>query len=147
MGSHVCTRADSQTERPLEVDAERLVVQVFGNRLEILVERRHSGIVDEDVDATEVLEGAVDQRVAVVPLADVACDGERTPSGRCLDLLRSQLAGIEFPGSDDDVGAGFGEYLAMARPIPREPPVMMAVLPVRSCSESKRVIYRLLRRI
>jgi hypothetical protein len=66
-----------QPERPFEVDADRLVEEFLGDRVQVLVERGHTGVVDQHVEPPEVLQGACDELVAVVPVGDVA----RYPDG------------------------------------------------------------------
>ena len=106
---HVRPSADGEPERTLQVDRHRLVVEVLGDRVEALVHRRHAGVVDEHVEASEALERRGQQLVAVVPVAGVERDRLGAPAGRGGDLGGDGLADVELAGRDHDVGAGLGQ--------------------------------------
>ncbi len=66
--------------------------------------RRDAGVVDEHVDTTELGDGRVDERRALVPVADVAAHGQGPPAARA-DVGRDRLARVELAARDHDVGA------------------------------------------
>ena len=104
-------RADEhgQAERALEVDGENLVVQLLGHAHEVRIERGHPGVVDEHVDLAEAVVGGVDEAVELVPVADVAGDGQGLTARGRLHLLGHRLAVVELATGDDDVGARLGQ--------------------------------------
>jgi hypothetical protein len=97
-----------QAQRALEVDVHRLVEQ-FGRH--VLQRRRHRGdpgVVDEHVDAAELGDGGVDERAALLPVADVAGHREGPPP-EGPNLGGDHLAGVELAAGHHDVGASLGE--------------------------------------
>ena len=83
-----------------------------------------AGVVDEDVDAAELLDDGVDERERGFAVADVARE-ERPAGGRSSTGLRAQTAMVA-PASS--------KRAAMPRPTPLVPPVTSTTLPVRSSS-------------
>ena len=67
-----------------------------------------AGVVDEDVDAAEVLERLADHRCDLVVVADVDGKGERAGADR-FDLCGGFFQWLGTASGDDDVGAGAGE--------------------------------------
>ena len=70
--------------------------------------RRDAGVVDQDVDAAELAVDVLDERVDLVPVADVA------RAGGSLCALGAQrgrdlLAGVGLAADDHDLGAGLRE--------------------------------------
>ena len=78
---HPGGRQRPQAERPLEVDGEGLVVQLFGDLVDRGVQRRHARVVHQDVQPAHPLDGLLDQRAAVVPPTDVAGDRRGLDAG------------------------------------------------------------------
>ena len=74
-----------------------------------------AGVVDEDVDAAELLDGGVDERLAVLGLGDVGGDGDRPPARRLDELLRL-LQLLHAPRAERDVGAGLRQCLGERHP-------------------------------
>src|SRR5439155_1300296 len=70
------------------------------------VERGHAGVVDEDVDLAEAVVGRIDQPFELVPVADMAGNGQGLAAGRRLHLLGYRLAVVELAAGDDHVGPG-----------------------------------------
>src|SRR5204863_9958914 len=103
-------------ERTVEVDAHRLSEQFVGNPLgHDTGLGRHPGVVDEDVDGAEAVEGGVDHRPDAVGRGNVALDGERGPGGAaCLDLLGRLIELLLPPGGQHHVGTGAGEDVCEA---------------------------------
>ena len=97
-----------EAQRPLEVDRDRLVEEVGGHVEQRRRHRRDPRVVDQHVDAPELGDGRVDQRLALVPVADVAADRQRPPPERA-HLVGDDLTGFELPARDHDVGARLRE--------------------------------------
>ena len=93
---------------PFRLTREHLVPELLGDALRIGVRRRDPGVVDEHVDAAELVVGRVDERVDLVPVADVAAVRERAPT-EAPDLRRGLVARVLLPARDDDVRAGLRE--------------------------------------
>src|SRR5437899_2479739 len=84
------------------VDAEHLVVQLLCDVGELAVARGDPGVVDEHVDPAEVAVDALDQRLELVPVPDVAC------APGCLDAVQAQplddlVAGVGLAADADDL--------------------------------------------
>ena len=93
---------------------------------------RDAGVVDQDVDLAERVERGLDQRLGRLRLSHVRLDGERLAAQR-LDLLRGLLRGLRVARvREAHVGALLREPQRDRLPMPREPPVTTAHLPVRS---------------
>ena len=96
-----------------------------------------AGVVDDQVDAAEALDGLLHGGGDDALVADVADDRQRLAAGG-LDLLRG---GVDRPrqlrmrlsrlGDQGDLGAVAGGPPAIARPIPRLPPDMNMTRPSR----------------
>ena len=98
----------------VEVDVDDLA-ELVG----LLARRRvggpDAGVVDEDVDAPELLDGGVDERLAVLGLGDVGGDRDRPPARR-LDELLGLLQLLDAPRAERDVGAGLSQRLGERHP-------------------------------
>ena len=68
------------------------------------------GVVDEDVDVPEVLDGALDQLVHLLGVADVDLNGQRIEPGMA-ELSRSRFEVCRVPAADDDARAERTEAL------------------------------------
>ncbi len=74
-----------------------------------LAARRDTGVADQDVEAAEVAEGALDHPRALLPLADVGRVGLRA-APELLDLRDGRARGVLVAAVvDGDVGAVGGE--------------------------------------
>src|SRR4029079_3635077 len=93
-----------QSERPLEIDAQNLVPQLFGDARRVRVERRDAGVVDEDVDTPELSVDPLDERVDVAPAAHVKGLAHAAPP-EVDDLARDPVARVLLAARDHDVGA------------------------------------------
>ena len=81
---------------------------VFGKRFEFS-EGWAAGVIDEDIEAAELLDGGVDDLAGVFGFQDVDGDGEDLAFAECGDLFGSGVEGGGVAGADDDVGAFGGE--------------------------------------
>lgn len=121
-------------ERALEVDGKHAVEVLLGHLQQQLV-AGDACVVDEDVDAAEVLadpaEGFLDERkVGHVAFVGRGADAEGLRFGDPVSAARSSA-----PAYTTATSAPFSaNETAMAAPMPREPPVTTAVLPLRSIS-------------
>ena len=100
-------------ERALQVDPQHPVEVLFG-QVEELGGVDDAGVVDEDVDATEVRDGVVDQRFARGPVADVGLLVERIAAGG-RDRLHDGTAADFVDVGDDDARTGLGEGAGAGR--------------------------------
>ena len=96
---------------PLHVDPDGRVPEPLGDVNDVAVKRRHSSVVDEDVDVSELVVGRVDEPVQLVPVGDVAGVGQCAPAGRLLDLVRGGSAIVELARRDDDICTRLGKPL------------------------------------
>src|SRR5262249_53237365 len=95
-------------EYTVEVDADDGVPSVDRDLLG-LGSKRCAGVVDHDVEATEIPSGALDDSLHL--LLDAHVDGHREgPAAEPADRLRHRLEVLELPATDGDVGAGAGEF-------------------------------------
>ena len=69
-----------------------------------------AGVVDEDVDLAELLDGLVDDALAVLGNRDVGLHGDAAAAER-LDALAGVLEAFDAARADRDVGAGLGQPL------------------------------------
>ncbi len=96
---------DLPGDRPRGVDGETvngappLARDVLGRRRELT-----AGVVDQNVDASEPLQGPIDQGGHLLFFANVRGHGER-PSAQCLDLGDGLLEGLGPAAADHDVGS------------------------------------------
>ena len=67
-----------------------------------------AGVVDEHVDAAELAARAVDDRLDLGRVADVAAEAERADAERA-QLLGGLLAAVDVARAEDEVGARLGE--------------------------------------
>ena len=93
-----------QEEGGLEVDVQDSVPVVHGVGEEVAGAAGDAGVVVEDVDAAEALDGGCDQPIEVGQVRDVGLDGQRTAAGR-LDLAGGLLGQLGAQVGDDDAGA------------------------------------------
>ena len=105
VGDHAFTDQRREPERPLEVEVRHRVEQLLGDVGQLVVQRRHAGVVDQHVDAPELGIDGVDQAVQLVPPPHVHGVCERAPARRGGDLLGGRDAGVVLAAGDDDIGA------------------------------------------
>ena len=91
-----------------DVDVEHLVEVFFGDGLDGR-ELVDAGVVDEDVEAAEVLDGGVDDALGLGGLGDVAADGDGLAAGGGDGGDDGVGAGLAGGVVDDDGGAFGGE--------------------------------------
>ena len=82
----------------------------------------HAGVVDEDIDGAEALEGALDDAAANLLVGDVAGDDQRI--GRGGRRNPSSLRAVR-----ESLAPEVANSRAQAAPIPSEAPVMSTTLP------------------
>ena len=87
-------------------------------------------LLTQRVESPELVEHVGHQVITVIPVTDMGSDRNRATTGRFVDLSCGDLTGVEFSGGHHHVGTRFGEPLRVARPMPRDPPVTSATLPV-----------------
>ena len=88
-----------QEERPLQVDAHELLERGLARLGEVgTYARRHTGVVDERIHPSERLERRLQQRGAILTLADVATHRDEALAGMRRHL-RAQLHGLGSRGS------------------------------------------------
>ena len=107
-GSHVLRGEGGQPQGAFEVHRDRLVEQLRGHVQQRRGHGRDAGVVDQDVDPPELGDRDVDQRRALVPVADVAAHRQR-PATQGLDLRDHPVARRELAAGDDHVGPRLGE--------------------------------------
>ena len=96
-----------------------------------VVERLGAGaadVVDDDVDAAELLDGRLDDRRRALRGRDVRDDADRPP--RPCDRAHRRVELVAAAGAEDDVAPSSARRVAMPRPMPRLEPVTSATLPV-----------------
>ena len=94
---------------------------------------RAAGVVDEDVDLTETLDGGIDARLDLGLDHDVAGDEVGTvAAGHLGERLLTLLALRPLSMTQAPLAR---KASAMPRPMPRVPPVTNATLPSRSIPE------------
>ena len=70
----------------------------------------HAGVVEEDVDPAECLNGLIDEPPAILRAPHVGLHGERAPPGG-FDKLAGVGKPVDSTGTECDVGARLGECL------------------------------------
>ena len=133
-GRHAGPHDRAQPERPLEIHVQHLVVERLGHVHHVVIDGRHTGVVDENVDLPELLVRAVGELAHLVPVAHVAGDRERLAP-----VVRTTSAAVS---SQDSIlrlamttsAPCRAKASTISRPRPRLPPVTKATLPVRSKS-------------
>ena len=119
-----------EPERALEVHALDLVVVLLGDRGQVRVPRGHPGVVHQHVAAAEFLVDGVDQPVAVGPAGGVELGRDRRAPGARADLPGGFRAAGQLAAGDHHVRRRPPPSpAAMARPMPRLPPVITATRP------------------
>jgi hypothetical protein len=113
----------AQDAEHVRLDHRRLVL--VGRVPEWLAPEAEARVVDEDVDAAEVGDGALDEALGALLVPDV--EVERVEAVPVRELP-------DAAGADGNPRAGLGQRVCMAAPIPLEAPVTTAVL---SSSEAK----------
>ena len=103
-GGHPRPDERGQSKRPLEIDAQNLVPQLFGDARRVRVKRRDAGVVDEDVDASQLSVDSLDERVDVAPAPHVTGMAEAAPP-EVDDLARDSVARVLLAARDHDVGS------------------------------------------
>ena len=82
-----------------------------------------AGVGERDVDAPEGVERGLDERLLLVPLGDVAGDGERAVVAA--ELLGERVELVGGAGGEDERGSRpRAAWRAVAAPMPVEAPVM-----------------------
>jgi len=89
----------------LQIDAHHLVVEFFSDLEGAWIDGGHARVVHEDIDLAEMIECPLGECVAVVPMCDVAADGEGPLAGFVLDFSGERLASVLLAAGDDDIGA------------------------------------------
>lgn len=113
---HPRDRGPGDEEDAGQVDVDHAAEQL-GRHLDERDPRIDAGVIDENVDAVEALDGALDEALDVARGGDVGGDGERTIGpllGR--QLLGGRLGSLGLHVCDDDVGAGFVQAPGDAQP-------------------------------
>ena len=106
---HHLGRALRHPVAAVEVDVDHLA-EVVGRLLGRGDGRPDAGVVDQHVDAAQVLHRLVDERLAAVGVRDVRAHGDGAPAGG-LDELARVLELLDAAGAEGDVRAGLGEGL------------------------------------
>ncbi len=120
--------------RSFEVDIDGSVPVVFGG-LEHALGDHDPGVVDEDVDASESVQGGRDEVRDVGAPRDVGLDRDRFAALRQLWHRRPRWAlAIRETELTTTRAPSAANCSAIARPIPREAPVTIATLPSRCLS-------------
>ncbi len=101
---HLLADQDREPERPLEVHVQDLVEQRLGRFGQRRRERRHAGIVHQNIYAPKMAVGRLGETIIVLPVADMRRDRQR-PAAELLDLARDLLAGLKLAAGDDDIRA------------------------------------------
>ena len=117
---HVLERGPAGVEHGQDVGAERALQLGGGDVGEAVARHLVGGVVDEDVDAAELLGGPVDEAAAVVLVLEVAGELERGTAGVADDARR--LVGVALlvlEVGDRDVGALASEGECDRAPDPR----------------------------
>ena len=107
-------RVLQEEHRAAEVHRERLVPR-FGRELPEGLGQRVGGVVHDDVDAAEAVDGRVDERLQRVELAHVGGDADRLAAHGLQELL-GLGAGVGLAARDRDLGAGRDEALGDRAP-------------------------------
>ncbi len=94
-----------ESERALQVHGDDLVEEILAGLDERRVHGRRSGVVDEDVDAPELLVRGFGEPLQVIPTPDVTGDGQRMPTSRLTNLVGHVGASLDAAARDDDIGA------------------------------------------
>jgi hypothetical protein len=68
-------------EQPLEVELDHSIPLLDGG-VDDRAEQHHAGVVDHDVEPTELLDGALDSGLRLLAIGDVGLDGQATDLGR-----------------------------------------------------------------
>ncbi len=108
---HVGDRRADHVEGAGQVDRDHLVPLAVADLLDggALPD---AGVVDEDVQAAEAVDGLVDHHLGLFLDGDVRCEGERFPTG-LLDALCDELGRRPLEAVvDGDPGPGAGQQLA-----------------------------------
>jgi hypothetical protein len=132
-GRHV---RESRLRQPHECEQVRAVraLHLLGREALDALRQRHliRGVVDEDVESAQLVDGALDERLAVRLVLDVARSGDDLPA-RLLHPLGGLLRVLLLVRQirDQDVGPSRAKAIATARPMPESPPVISALFPVR----------------
>ena len=93
--------------------------------------QRVGGAVDDDVDAAKGGDSLIDQSRDRIEIAHVRGNADRLDS-HLGEVCNHGVAGVGLSACHGDLGPGNAEPSAIALPMPRVPPVMMATRPVRS---------------
>ena len=89
------------------------------------------GVAHQDVDPAPLLASFRDEVFELRFVGDARRDRDRL-AALGADRRRGLVARLLVARRDHDPGAGFGEGLGDRRPMPRDDPVTIATLPVRS---------------
>ena len=115
----------SVMQRAPEVHLHRVMVVVVRHVLE-RADLDHAGVIDEHVDAAEMLHHDLDRLPNVPTHADVAWDGEDVPAAEPL-LRMPEL--LPVAASNATRAPCFRSSPAIKNPRPREPPVITTTRP------------------
>jgi hypothetical protein len=98
-------------------------------RVDGRAEEHHASVVDERVQPSELVDGALHQGIGLLPLTDVGFDRQRSatlvgdPAGQFVEAALAAIA---------TVAPFWARARALAAPIPLEAPVTSATVPVSS---------------
>ena len=90
-------------------------VEAFGRRLQDGLQPDGAGVVDQNVEAAELLDGALDQSADGFFVAHVGGDGKGSPAqcadfvGRLMDAAGQAFGGLLALGGDHHIGALAGQ--------------------------------------
>ena len=108
-GRHSLGNLRGEPKWSLEVEVHHAVEQRFADLMRWL-SRRHAGIVDQNVDATEFGIGKFDQAIDIRPATCMGGDGERS-AAHGAHVGGGGFTGVQLAAGDNQVGAAGGEGL------------------------------------
>jgi hypothetical protein len=114
---HVTADGTRTVERAVEHDSHH-GVPAFGREVLGAADEVAGGVVDEDVDVSEVFDGPFDELVDLIRIPDVDLHDERVEP-RVPQLRRSGFEVGRVPAADDDAGAQRAEALGHGKANPR----------------------------
>ena len=94
---------------PFQVHVQHLVVKRFGHVGQLVVQRRHAGVVHQHVEPAETLFGQCQQALVGLPVTRVVLHGQGCAAAVGLDLRRQRLAVVQLAAGDDHAGTGPGK--------------------------------------
>ena len=118
-----------QVEHAVDVRAKRLIPLVIGDIVDARVACLERGVIDENVEAAELLDGSVDEFTAMRRIRYIAWNQDRPPSAsstqRAVSLASSCSQRYEISRS----APSRAKAIATARPIQESAPVISAARP------------------